>query len=340
MNIVNNDDLYIENQLVIDVRSPGEYQAYHIVDAINLPLFDNEERADIGTTYKRKSTEEAKKLGVNYISKKLPTIIEAIMDYSNEYDRVILYCERGGMRSESIVSLLNVLGLDNVYKLDGGIKGHRQYVLDQMPKVVEDKIFVTLHGYTGVGKTKILVGLDNLTVLDYEGMAQHAGSAFGEIMYPGNAPTQKQFEEMIFDILKHTEEKYIFIEAESKRVGYVTIPDIYLDKLSEGKHILIETNTEKRISNLLEDYDQINDESLIFSINNLRKRISNKQTDILIQMVHDDNYHDLVEYLLLDYYDPLYQYSMDKYKFDKKINYMEIEEAIEGVLDFYNERKV
>ena len=40
------------NAIIIDVRSPAEYDHAHIPSALNLPLFDNEERALIGTTYR------------------------------------------------------------------------------------------------------------------------------------------------------------------------------------------------------------------------------------------------------------------------------------------------
>jgi len=335
---VTNDALYDgTNQIIVDVRSPGEYEVNHIYHAINIPLFTDEERAAIGTAYKKQSTFKAKKLGLTYISYKIESIGHQLLDLHKKYDRVIVYCQKGGMRSQSICDLMNALDI-TVFKLEGGMKGHRQYILDETAPLLSERTFVTLHGLTGVGKTKILEGIKEkgLSILNYEKMAQNAGSVFGTILFRGQPPTQKFFEEELFYLTKTSSSKYIFIESESKRVGGILIPDEYMNQLEIGKHILVETNLDKRTENLIEDYVVVNGhEDLITAMNKLRKRISNDKVDELIEYIKNDTLEPLVQYLLVDYYDPLYQYSINKYKYDYKINYKDINEAIEEIVDIY-----
>jgi tRNA 2-selenouridine synthase len=335
---VSNEALYQENTLIVDVRTVEEYDAYHIEHAINIPIFTHEEREHIGTVYKKESQLEAKKLGVKYISYKIESIMNQLIDLSLDYHQVIVYCQRGGMRSGTIVSLLNAVGQYNIFQLEDGIKGHRQYISDHIPDLLKTKTFVTLHGHTGVGKTKVLNALEtnNYLVLDYEGFAQNAGSVFGTVMYSGKPPSQKQFEEVIFDKLKRSSEKFAYMESESKRVGTVIIPSIYMDKMNEGQHILISTSIKNRIQNLIEDYQPSdNHQALIKCVDHLRKRISHKKADELIDDIHSNRLDDMVSFLLTDYYDPMYQYSIDQYKYDLDLHYEDINEIIEKICSYH-----
>ncbi len=336
--LIQNEALYEDiNQIIIDVRSPGEYQENHIVGSINIPLFSDDERAAIGTAYKQESTLKAKKMGMTYISNKIEKIGHQIMELSEKHDRIIIYCQRGGMRSGSICDLMNALDIE-VYKLDGGMKRHRQFVMEYPEVILKQKTFVTLHGHTGVGKTKILdkIELLDLDVLNYEALAQHAGSVFGKILFKGNAPSQKFFEEQIFDVVMRSKSEFIFIESESKRVGMVGIPDIYMDMLTNGKHILVETSLENRVFNLIEDYGNKQDEEeLIRSMGFLKRKLSKSKVEELIDYVKNDTLEPLVEFLLSDYYDPLYQFSIDKYEYDHKIDYKTIDDAVNSIIAIY-----
>lgn len=335
---VTNEALYDTiHQIIVDVRSPKEYAHNHITNAINIPLFSDEERESIGTAYKQESTITAKKMGLTYISSKLDRIGAEFIDLSQTYDRIIVYCQRGGMRSTSICDLMNALDI-KVYQLKGGMKEHRHYILNTLETAIESKTFVTLHGHTGVGKTKILNQLveKGLDVINYEALAQNAGSVFGNILFAETAPSQKYFEEQIFDLIKRAQSPYIFIESESRRVGTVLIPDACMTALENGKHILIETDSTNRIKNLLDDYgDQDDHDALIIAIQKLKKRIGNNKTNELINYVKDDNLIPIVTYLLKDYYDPLYQYSINQYNYHYKIKYQTIEEATNHVFSIY-----
>lgn len=341
MQTVNNTELYEDGVLIVDVRTPSEYDAYHIEGAINLPLFTDEERHDIGTTYKKRTPNRAKKLGMHLISTKIDSIGQSIIDYSDKYDKIIVYCQRGGMRSRSLVSLMNALEINNIYQLIGGIKGHRQFIDESLVQLMAEKTFVTLHGLTGVGKTKILNDLENNhLVLNYEVLAQHAGSVFGRILFTGTVPKQKQFEETLFTKLYKHPSQYVFIESESKRVGTIMIPDIYMTALLEGEHIYIDTSLENRIKNLMADYSNDDHGPLKEAVTKLKKRLSNEVVEKYIEYIDNNQLESLVEGLLLNYYDPLYNYSIEKYTYDEKIYYNDISEAVTYIETLFKERKL
>lgn len=338
LNLITSEQMYnTENKVIIDVRSPSEYDEYHIHGAINVPLFSDEERAEIGTIYKKVSSDEAKKVGARRIAVSFAGIVDKLIDLCNEYENVIMYCHRGGMRSKSITALLNALDFSNVFKLDGGIKRHRNYVMQNAKDELALKEFVVLHGLTGVGKTKLLLKLEekSVDVLDYEGLANNAGSVFGNILYREMQPNQKQFEESLFYKVKTSRSKYIFIESESKRVGSVHIPDEYMEKLNDSIHVLITADVKTRVSILIDDYHyEDNHDALVLCINKLRKRLSNEKADYLIELTRKNELEELVEILLVDYYDPLYDFSIQKYlPYDYTIVNVKLDDTTDGLVD-------
>ena len=186
-----------ESFILIDVRSPSEFASETIPGAINIPIFDDEERKSVGTTYVQQSTDEAKKMGMIAASKKLPAIYEQISELDEKYDKLILFCARGGFRSSSLVSLFMTVGV-NVFKLDKGYKGYRGFINENLPKVIDGVKFVVLYGNTGTGKTDILKFLEEKgqDVLDLETCANHRGSTLGSVGL-GNQSSQKMFESLI-----------------------------------------------------------------------------------------------------------------------------------------------
>ena len=130
--------------VLVDVRSPKEYEEATIPGAINIPLFTNEERALIGTVYKQQSTEKAKRLGVEAVSKKLPQIFNDLMEIHKQHKKIVLFCARGGMRSGSLAALLNSLGL-RVERIKDGYKGYRAFINESLPKVNEGVKYIVDH---------------------------------------------------------------------------------------------------------------------------------------------------------------------------------------------------
>ena len=197
---------YAHQQLVIDVRSPAEYQHAHMPGAVNIPLFDNEERKIVGTIYKQKSREDAIKIGLDLFGPKMRRIVEEVesllqnktteendAEKQEQIDRksVAIYCWRGGMRSGAVAWLLSLYGY-KIYLLDGGYKAFRNWVLGQFEKEYSLKV---LGGFTGSGKTEILKELKEKgqNVIDLEKLAHHKGSAFGRLGEEAQ-PTSEMFE--------------------------------------------------------------------------------------------------------------------------------------------------
>jgi tRNA 2-selenouridine synthase len=202
------------HHLIIDVRSPAEYLHAHIPGAYNLPLFSNEERKIVGTTYKQNSREEAIKVGLDFFAPKMRKMVEEVealignrqlaignkkMPEDNNHSLLnanclLIYCWRGGMRSAGVAWLMDLYGF-KVFTLAGGYKKFRNHVLDTFRLPFQLRI---VGGYTGSGKTEVLkeLGQRGEAVTDLENIAGHKGSAFGNIgMIP--QPTQEMFENIL-----------------------------------------------------------------------------------------------------------------------------------------------
>ncbi len=334
------DALNMPNRLFIDVRSPSEFAESTIPGAINIPILDDDERAEVGTIYRRESKEGATAVGLDFVFPKLTEIYERIKSYSDTYDSIVIFCWRGGMRSKSVCNFLNMMHIPNTYQLAGGYKAYRKHVVDFLENSISQYKFVMLHGLTGVGKTHILELLHQCgqPVLDLERLAQNSGSVFGDIVFEGAPPTQKNFEASIFDNLYKISNHYVFVESESKRIGGVHVPEPLYAKMIGDIHVLIETSLSNRVDVILSDYvSQLahKNEKIIAAIQNLNKRLGNDVVTDLVYRVEKKEYKYVIEYLIEYYYDPLYKYSIEKYEpYDLIIEYEDIEEVV-AKLDNY-----
>lgn len=331
--------LRLDNCIFIDVRSPGEYTDNRIMNARNLPLLDDDERKIVGTLYKNMGKEDAVERGLELVSPKLSEYYKQFAQIAGEYENVVVYCSRGGMRSKSVVELMNSTGM-NVLQLKGGYKSYRNYVIDYLSRVGEHKKFIVLHGLTGVGKTEVLKLLqDEFCVLDLEELAKNCGSVFGHICYVEDPPSQKLFETAIFDAIYNSQDEYIFTESESKRVGSVMLPnEIYEMIVSQDSlHILLEASLSDRTKRLVDQYVRLSlkdDEKLMEAVGYLRKRMGNEKVDFLLERIAAKDYSGAVEKLIGEYYDPMYNYSIDKYKYDDRINTDDIDSALGSIRNF------
>lgn len=333
--------LKLENVIFIDVRTEAEHEEDNILEAFNMPLFKDNEHNEVGTIYKTLGKHEAIQKGFDYVSYKLKDMYVQATALASEYDNIVIYCARGGMRSGSVVNLLSSLGV-NVYQLEGGYKSYRHYVLDYLGNTMDTKNFIVVHGLTGSGKTDLLKLLEdeNIDNIDLEGMAKNSGSTFGFIAFDEKPPSQKRFETKIFEKLFYSKSDYIFIESESKRVGHVLIPsEIYDAIVRDGYHILLECSLENRVKRLCRDYidgkGPENIEVLNQCISKFRKRLGNDKVDGYISLLEEGKYNELVEKYLVEYYDPLYMHSVDKYKYNQTINFDDQEKALKESIDFH-----
>lgn len=311
-NIINiAEALNLPNPLFVDLRSPIEFAEAHIPGALNIPIFEDDERALIGTIYKEKSPEVAVDEGFSVVAPKLPEIQQRIKKLSKEYD-VVLYCWRGGMRSQSISQVLAMLG-NNHYRLDGGFKSYRQYVLDFFASPFPQEI-VVLHGLTGVGKTELLDKLsgEGLPAIDLEGLAQNRGSVFGHVGM-GKAPTQKHFEGRLFALChRFKNSPRIMVECESKRIGSIMLPPTFFQAMQQGRRVLIYDEMDNRTNRLIKTYtldeNPENLQKLNASLERLRERLGHVKVTNLLTALQNKDYRTVAYQLLVDYYDPLYKY--------------------------------
>ncbi len=334
--------LHREDLFFIDVRSESEYELDTIPGAINMPILSNSEREHVGYVYTQIDTEEAKKIGLKYASIKLVEFYEKAKDIEKSNKHVALFCYRGGMRSNSVANVLDTMGID-LFLITGGYKSYRKYVLEELNKYQNKYKYIVLHGYTGTGKTKILKDMEKLgkSVLDLESLAQNAGSVFGNIVFEGKSNSQKKFESLLLKKFSDFSNTYVFTESESKRVGKVVLPEFLFNDMENGYHILISTTLEKRIENIVEDYinstSSTKDIEIRDAIYKLRKKIGNDEVNMLIEELDKKNYSLIAKELMINYYDPLYKYSIEKLdKYDKIIQYTDINSAVKQIAEFAN----
>ncbi len=298
----------IDSIPIIDVRSPDEYAKAHIPGALSIPLFDNEERAKVGTAYKQKNKESAILLGLEFVGPKMKDFaVEAKRISKN--NSLLVYCWRGGMRSGSMAWLFDMVGL-KVQVLDGGYKAYRTYLKSEFAKKANIKI---LSGYTGSGKTDILKALKELgeQIIDLEGLAHHKGSAFGYIGAGEQLPSQ-QFENNLFqEWLKLDKEKVIWIEDESKAIGKNYIPDELFVQMRTADVIKILIDKEIRIKRLVKEYTHVDKELLIYQLNRISKRLGSKETKEAIEAIENNKMPKAVN-IALSFYDKAYLHGLSK----------------------------
>lgn len=302
---------------VIDVRSPAEYAEGHIPGAVNIPLFDNEERKKVGTTYKQVGQKEAFLLGLELVGPKMRSFVEKAQQIALEGETLV-HCWRGGMRSESFAWLLNTAGI-KAYTLEGGYKAYRKHALaafQQFPNLI------VLTGETGSGKTNILHALAELgeQVIDLEAIARHRGSAFGGIGL-GNQPTTEQFHNNLYQYwctLDTT--KPVWIEDESFCIGQVKLPHELWDQMVKAPVVKVTLPKNIRIKRLVEEYGKYDRNTLRSAILKIQKRLGGLHTQQAIEALENDRLEEVAD-ILLYYYDKSYQRCFNKKdtKFIKEI---------------------
>ena len=330
----------MEDKVFIDIRSPSEFAKGSIPGAVNIPILDDDERVDVGTIYMNKNPEEAKIRGIQYASTKLSFIYNQISSMARKHKNIILFCWRGGLRSDTVSGFLGALGV-NIYQLEGGYKKYRRYVIEYFNEDRFKQKFIVLHGYTGVGKTEILARLKalNIPILDLEYLAKNSGSVFGKISYQNEKPvTQKTFEALLFKTLRLNDNKYTVVESEGHHVGGLSLPKGLWNAIVEGEHILIGTDLKTRIKRLVNDYViKISNCNILLedAVTHLKKKIGEKKVNQLISWIEKREYSKVAEELIVNYYDPLYKHSIDNYNYIMEINYVNIEEAVDKISELY-----
>lgn len=293
---------------VIDVRAEAEYKQGHIPNAINIPLFNDEERHKIGIIYKQIGKEKALLKGLEIIGPKMRPIVEQVIKIAPNRN-VLIHCWRGGMRSKSFAQLLGFCGF-SVTVLNGGYKSFRQLVLNEFDK---DRKLIILGGKTGSGKTHILNEIKKLgeQVIDLEALAQHKGSAFGGYNQPKDLSVEHFQNLLASELLKTDKTKNLWLEDESRSIGQVNIPNSLWDKMRKAPIIFLEVPIDIRISNIINDYSDYPKDKVIASINKISKKLGGLDTKIALEALEQNNINKLCN-LMLNYYDKSYLFALNK----------------------------
>ncbi|MEK4146091.1 tRNA 2-selenouridine(34) synthase MnmH [Robertmurraya sp. FSL W8-0741] len=336
---LNHQEIYIP----VDVRSPGEFQDSRIPNAINVPLFTDEERSEIGTLYKHEGQKAAKWRAMELVSPKLPSLLEEIREIEKTNRKPLLYCWRGGMRSQSIAHFAMMSGL-HIQRLEGGYRAYREYIVDRIPTMLP-KQAVVIYGLTGTGKTEILHRLKEFgyPVLDLEGYANHKGSVFGAI--DGHQPyNQKMFDALLFEDLQCiANSPYFFMEGESKRIGHAVQPQELYEKKENGIHIRIVSDLQSRVERIYEQYVEETDAfhaRVEYALGRIIKRIKPEEIQKKIQhCLAEKNYREMIQLLIVHYYDPRYDNKINEsLNTALEVQFESPEKAAKQIMDFIEER--
>jgi len=326
---------------LIDVRSPVEFEAGSFPGAVNLPLMDNDERRKVGTCYKNNGREAAIKLGYRLVSGEIKNVrVQAWVDFLDKHPNALMYCFRGGMRSQIVQQWISEASDRVVPRLEGGSKAFRSYLLERLqPQNMTNHPFI-LGGRTGTGKTQLISRLKN--GIDLENIANHRGSAFGNYHTP--QPGQKDFENRLaWTIIQHGHKGFqtMVLEDEGSYIGSCSIPRELVNHVNRDDNlILLQTSLSERITNILTEYvidsqavlvDLYGEEQgysiwlerMKTSVNRIRKRLGGEREQRVLELINSGyrqqiagegsvGHEGWIKLLLQEYYDPMYDYQLKK----------------------------
>lgn len=328
---------------LIDVRSESEFLEATLPGAVNIPLLKDEERAVVGTLYKHEGVNLARQKGLEFVSPRLPHIIKEFQDISG-VGQLVVFCWRGGMRSKSVCSVLESVGIP-VYRLVGGFKAYRRYVNEYLNRVLPHKA-VVIHGNTGVGKTELLEELEKLALpaVDLEGLANNRGSVFGQIGLEPQ-PSQKMFDGLLVQELAFWEPRgYIIVECESRRIGRILLPDSLVQAMSSAVRILAYSSIEARTDRIIRIYGGASDKNkteLKAALMSLTQRLGKTKVAELVELLENGHLNEVVGYLLVNYYDPLYRYpNRPTGEYDLCVDTGDMERAAKQIKEFLENIKL
>ncbi len=297
---------------IVDARSEGEYALDHLAGADNWPSLDDAERIQVGTLYKQVSPFEAQKIGAALVAANISRhILAHVVDKPKSW-KPLVYCWRGGKRSNSLALILGQIGF-HVTLIEGGYKAFRTALVLDIPKRVEPLHWRVLCGPTGSGKTRLLQALavQGAQVLDLEAIASHRASVLGVI--PGQPqPTQKAFETQLWHALcQFDSARPVYVEAESKKVGNLTLPDSLMEAMRQSPCVRLELAVPHRVQLLMEDYDYFVQDPALFGerLDRLADLKGRAVVDDWKARAHAGQPAEVVAELLEKHYDPGYETS-------------------------------
>ena len=320
---------------VVDARSEGEFEQSHIPGAVNIPILNNAERITVGTLYKTAGAEKATLKGFELVGPRFHLIQkEALRKFPAK--KLILYCWRGGMRSQILSWLLTMVGFE-IFRLEGGYKTYRSFTFSWVRKPFP---ILILGGSTGAGKTVLLHQLQERgeQVIDLEGLANHKGSSFGSI---GQAPqpTVEQFENLLAEELREmNSNQAIWVENESRRIGRIILPDAFYAQMTESPRIEVEKSEAERIGHIASEYAHLDQEELLAAVLRLHKRLGGDRTTQALEAIRAGESEIWIT-ILLGYYDKTYEFDLQRHEPSKTIRLNLAGKSLEEQVDLLLQTK-
>ena len=326
--------IFLSGVPLMDTRAPVEFSRGSFPGSVNHPLMSDDEREQVGIRYKQSGQQSAIQLGEQLVCGDTKSQrLQAWCEFARQNPEGYLYCFRGGLRSQTVQRWMRELGVDYPLVL-GGYKAMRRFLIDELESSVATSQLVLVAGKTGTGKTRVIEQLDR--AIDLEGLAHHRGSSFGRLPEP--QPSQIDFENALsIDFLRllNLGESPIVLEDEGKLVGRISLPASLRDRMRGASLLVVEVSLEERVDVILQDYiDDLGQryavaagergrehhrQHLVDGINRIRKRLGGELHDRLLALMESafdaaeagrELHRDWISALLLEYYDPMYDYQM------------------------------
>lgn len=315
--------------LVIDARSEREYAEDHIPGATNLPVVNTEEYAEVGTLH-RTDKMGAYRIGVKYSLVNIARHMQEVITTYPDDARILVYCFRGGKRSKLWVDALETIGY-NVEKLNGGWKNYRRWVNERLSELPLQYKYNVLSGPTGGGKTRLLYALEAVgaQVLDLEAVAAHRGSVLGALPDGTPQPTQKYFDSLLLEKLESFDpSRPVWLEAESKKIGNVQLPDALLQAMRQGRTFQVVADMAQRVQLWREDYRHFeeNPKFMLERLHYLRPLVGGEEFAAWEALAGEGRMPELFERLMVKHYDPAYRRSVLR-------NYPDIDQSPQVAID-------
>ncbi len=304
----------------IDVRAPVEFAQGGLPNAANLPLLDDAERAEVGAVYRRRGRDAAIETGHRLVAGAAKDArMGAWLEFAAAHPKPLLYCARGGLRSQLVQRWLADAGAPTL-RVEGGFKALRRCCLEILEAAAARPI-VLLGGRTGVGKTKLLKRLAN--AVDLEALARHRGSAFGAWAVP--QPTPVNFENALARaLLQRAEDRPLVLEDEARTIGRLAIPAPLFEAMAKAPIALLEAPTQARVENVYQEYvceAQAPERQLPEALRRIERRLGGERCRRIAGLMAAafaaqseaeaaEAHRCWIRALLADYYDPMYDYQL------------------------------
>ncbi len=310
------NELFLKQTPLIDVRAPVEFAAGHLPGAVNLPLLNDEERAAVGTEYKTRGQAAAIELGHRLVHEERKTArVAAWRAHLNDNPEAVIYCFRGGLRSQISREWIKESGVGRPL-IEGGFKAARTFFIERLKSLSAANSYYVVSGPTGSGKTELLLETAAYTpTLNLEALANHRGSAFGAFRTP--QPSQVTFENhLAFELMKIAVQypsRPVVIEDESRMIGKLALQDELFETLRTQPVIMIEENLESRVENIYQEYIvKAGDPAQTLpryakAVTAISKKLGGVNTKIVLDLIANNEHHAWIKKLLESYYDPLYR---------------------------------